>query len=328
MSSSQMESVTEPQSVPQQAATAPAEIANKETSDRARDSQGRFVPLAVQPTNPNVENANQIEPNMAIATADTKNQDSKSSSNFLSNIADRVEKLANSLTPEVSGELVNTFEEIVKAHVDVHKLLNIANNDTKELRSKCKTLEEDNENMRAERKAEFGKMASQIADALSDIYMQYNGSPMEQSCKDELKMELDKNPKMAKTLQGLPMATVAMSAQRQMAEMGSRVQSARVETAVRNESSLTQKLRDYQMELSTLQNAGATPSMSQSEIMKPSSVEPIAVSASEKKYGASYKMLPPALRDCISKYDSSCGSGRLNPDDYTNENLVKRPRVA
>ncbi|KAK3242542.1 hypothetical protein CYMTET_47701 [Cymbomonas tetramitiformis] len=301
------------------------DASNIDLPSRSRDTMGRFTAPNAS-GDPNPGNA-QDKALKSVTFEDTGTAVQNKQDGFLSNLADRVERIASGLDPRVSGELVETFEDMVKAHVDVHKLLNVANSDTKELQAKCASLQEDNQSMRAERKAEFGKMAGDIADALSDIYMQYNGSPMEQSSKDELKLELDKNPKMAKTLQGLPMATVAMSAQRQMADMGTRIQNARVETAAEKESSLTKKLRDYQVQLSALQSAGAAPSVSQSELVR-AGPAPIAVAASENKYGETYRFLPSALRDSIARYDSSCGSGRLTPDDYSSESLVKRPRIS
>ncbi|KAK3288651.1 hypothetical protein CYMTET_3869 [Cymbomonas tetramitiformis] len=299
----------------------PSDFSNGVSQQRVRDKQVRFAPTSDSEGAP---------PAGATARAETDSPP-PSSKGGLSDVADRIERIAQGLDSKVSNELVNTVGDILMAHVQAHEKLKTAESDSQRLRTKCETLEKDNENMRAERKAEFGRMAGDIADALSDIYMQYNGSPMDQSSKNELISELDRNPKIAKTFQGLPMATVAMSAQRQVTDMGNRMQQARAENANEKENALTKRLRDYQSQLSALQSAGASPqtntpsapSMTATETATPA----IEVSASQQKYGQTYNMLPPALRDCIANYDASCGSGRMTPDDYNSDNLVKRQRT-
>ncbi|KAK3243003.1 hypothetical protein CYMTET_47272 [Cymbomonas tetramitiformis] len=321
------------QPVPESAAGAPAPTAqdahptpqdrsNAVSQNRLRDKQVRFAPAT------NEEGA---PPKSAPPPASDTPPSVSVGKGGLSDVADRIERIAQGLDSNVSDELVNTVGDILMAHVQTHEKLKTAENDSQSLRAKCDSLEKDNESMRAERKADFGRMAGDIADALSDIYMQYNGSPMDQSSKTELISELDRNPKIAKTFQGLPMATVAMSAQRQVTDIGSRMQQARVDNANEKENVLSKRLRDYQRQLSALQSAGASP---QSNTVRTPSAVPaetilpaIEVSASQQKYGQTYGMLPPALRDCIANYDASCGSGRMTPDDYHNDSLVKRQRL-
>lgn len=284
-------------------------------SERPRDEQGRFLSAPVSDTAPPVPTTNNAGASGSIGKGG------------LGDIANRIERIAQGLDSKVSNELIDTVGDILMAHVQAHEKLKQVETDSQTLRTKCESLEKDNETMRAERKAEFGKMAGDIADALSDIYMQYNGSPMDQTSKKELISELDRNPKIAKTFQGLPMATVAMSAQRQAADMGNRVQQARVDNASEKENVLTKRLREYQSQLSALQSAGASPQYNASTATPSAETPTIEVSASQQKYGKTYNMLPPALRESIANYDVSCGSGRMTPDDYSGDILGKRQRA-
>ncbi|KAK3244101.1 hypothetical protein CYMTET_44687 [Cymbomonas tetramitiformis] len=260
------------------------------------------------------------------------NTHSGASADDLINIADVVEDLAKEIPEDKRKGLAEVFEKMTKMQMDIYKQLNTATSTNQELKSMYEDLQKDNKRMVEEREAQYGDMASQITDAISDIYMQYNGAPMDDQSKKQFNEHLCGNGELVKTLRGLPAATVAMSAQRQLLNVGNQLRDATKSHSEANESALTTKLREYQKELSSLRSAGASQQVilnqdhASNALANPNRM--MSVSASESKYKEAYSLLPSALKDGLKSYDTSCGVGRIVPDDFSGD-LVgsKRQRI-
>eukprot|EP00854_Cymbomonas_tetramitiformis_P018998 gene18998-22710_t len=220
---------------------------------KSRDASGRFVRFEDDPSQETSQNT--VTPG--------------NSADELINIADMVETLAKDIPEDKRKDLAGAFEKMTKMQMDIYKQLNTVTSTNKELRSMYEDVKKDNKRMLDEREVQYGDMASQITDAINDIYTQYDGTPMDDKSKRELSKHLCGNNELVKTLRGLPAATVAMSAQRQLLDV-----------------------------------------------------------ASESKYKEAYSLLPPALRDGIKSYDTSCGIGRIVPDDFNGDVVgSKRQRI-
>ncbi|KAK3242135.1 hypothetical protein CYMTET_48153 [Cymbomonas tetramitiformis] len=298
---------------------APAIEKTMENEMRARDTLGRFARTDDAAKQANKQN----EETAALNPVDE-----------LVDIADIVDGLAKDVPVEKQRELAKAFEKMTQMQMNIHKKLNEATSNNQNLKNRYEEVRKQNDQMMAERKHEFGEMATQITDALSDIYMQYNGQAMDDTSKEQFNQQLCNNQDFAKTLRGLPKATVAMSAQRQLLNTGTQLREETQRRAELNENQLTSKLREYQRELSSLQNAGA------SQLMMPTADyvsmsdhslktnQTVSVAASQNKYKDGYSSLPPALRDSIKDYDTSCGVGRLVPDDFAGDvGGSKRARI-
>eukprot|EP00854_Cymbomonas_tetramitiformis_P018319 gene18319-21846_t len=197
------------------------------------------------------------------------NTHSGASADDLINIADVVEDLAKEIPEDKRKGLAEVFEKMTKMQMDIYKQLNTATSTNQELKSMYEDLQKDNKRMVEEREAQYGDMASQITDAISDIYMQYNGAPMDDQSKKQFNEHLCGNGELQVILN-----------------------------------------QDH------ASNALANPNRMMS------------VSASESKYKEAYSLLPSALKDGLKSYDTSCGVGRIVPDDFSGD-LVgsKRQRI-
>ncbi|KAK3241787.1 hypothetical protein CYMTET_48471 [Cymbomonas tetramitiformis] len=165
-----------------------------DTGEMKRDSSGRFMPSE----NNNTDTEKKQTDDSSATRADD-----------LIDIADIVDGLCKDVPLDKQRQLAGAFEKMTKMQMDMHKQLNVVNSTNKELKDMYEQVRKEKEKMMEERKTEFGDMATQITDALSDIYMQYNGHPMDDCSKDQFNRHLCNNQDIAKTLRGLPAATVA-----------------------------------------------------------------------------------------------------------------------
>ncbi|KAK3255202.1 hypothetical protein CYMTET_35675 [Cymbomonas tetramitiformis] len=311
--------------------------------ERIRDVKGRFLSDNVdRESAKTVEKlvSNDVSSDATCTFALDESEAIGSKINYFTDMADRVEVMARTMTPEQRAgaeNLIKVIEKMAESHVGVHEQLNSTKKGHHKLQDRYDALERENARMREERKKENGDIAKNIADALNDIYREYNGNELDSSHRQELQRHLDNNPSLTQTLRGLPSATVAMSAQRQLVHVSDKLQAVQTRHAEETQNTLTAKLRAYQKQLSTLQTAGAAPEVTTSPMLSipterrnvPLATAPmISVPASHQKYGEAYTVLPTGLRDKLRDYDTGCGVGRLVPDDFSESSLQKRVRFS